>query len=70
MKLKLLEKIGFGYSSKELEYFNMYFSFYALGVHSELISQRYLDDSLKINDWITKKYHNDERLLNALAKCY
>ena len=38
--------------------------------NNELISQRYLDDSLKLMNESLKKYPNDERLLNALTKCY
>ena len=38
--------------------------------NNELISQRYLDDSLKLMKESLKKYPNDERLLNALTKCY
>lgn len=38
--------------------------------NNELISQRYLDDSLNLMTESLKKYPNDERLLNALTKCY
>ncbi len=38
--------------------------------NNELISSRYLDDSLNLMKEALKKYPNDERLLNALTKCY
>ena len=38
--------------------------------NNELISQRYLDDSLNLMAESLKKYPNDERLLNGLTKCY
>ena len=38
--------------------------------NNELISQRYLDDSLNLMTESLKKYPNDERLLNGLTKCY
>ncbi|MBQ8293461.1 MAG: helix-turn-helix transcriptional regulator [Bacilli bacterium] len=38
--------------------------------NNELISQRYLDESLQLMTESLKKYPNDERLLNELTKCY
>lgn len=38
--------------------------------NNELISQRYIDDSLYLMTESLKKYPNDERLLNGLTKCY
>lgn len=38
--------------------------------NNELLSQRYLDDSLNLMTELLKKYPNDERLLNGLTKCY
>jgi len=38
--------------------------------NDELINKRYLDDSLKLIQEALKKYPNDERLLDALTKCY
>lgn len=38
--------------------------------NNELISKRYLDDSLNLMTESLKRYPNDERLLNGLTKCY
>lgn len=38
--------------------------------NNELISKRYLDDSLNLMTESLKRYSNDERLLNGLTKCY
>ena len=38
--------------------------------NDELIRTRYLDDSLNLINESLKKYPNDERLLNALSRCY
>lgn len=38
--------------------------------NNELISKRYLDDSLNLMIESLKRYPNDERLLNGLTKCY
>ena len=38
--------------------------------NNELISSRYLDDSLNLMKEALKKYPNDERLLNGLTKCF
>lgn len=38
--------------------------------NNDLINQRFLDDSLNLITESLKIYPNDERLLNALTKCY